>query len=110
MADGEKKNRHRLKRHLFLMIGAAFLAAGFAEATQAQQQPQTQSQNSGGKPNILVIFGDDIGQSNISAYTHGLMGYRTPNIDRIAHDRTMFTDSPCICKRACRQQNPTGQA
>ena len=38
------------------------------------------------KPNILVIFGDDIGQTNISAYTMGLMGYRTPNIDRIAKE------------------------
>jgi arylsulfatase len=44
------------------------------------------------KPNILVIFGDDIGQSNISAYTHGLMGYKTPNIDRIAKEGMMFTD------------------
>ncbi len=44
------------------------------------------------KPNILVIWGDDIGQSNISAYTHGLMGYRTPNIDRIAAEGMMFTD------------------
>jgi arylsulfatase A-like enzyme len=44
------------------------------------------------KPNILVIFGDDIGQSNISAYTHGLVGYKTPNIDRIAKEGTMFTD------------------
>ncbi len=34
------------------------------------------------KPNMLIIWGDDIGQSNISAYTMGLMGYRTPNIDR----------------------------
>src|SRR5207253_2488464 len=46
----------------------------------------------GKKPNILVIFGDDIGQSNISAYTHGLMGYRTPNIDRIAKEGMIFTD------------------
>jgi arylsulfatase A-like enzyme len=45
-----------------------------------------------GKPNILVIFGDDVGQSNISAYTHGLVGYRTPNIDRIAKEGTLFTD------------------
>jgi hypothetical protein len=35
------------------------------------------------KPNILVIFGDDIGQANISRYTHGVVGYMTPNIDRI---------------------------
>src|SRR5215471_172634 len=44
------------------------------------------------KPNILVIFGDDIGQANISAYTMGLIGYRTPNIDRIAKEGMMFTD------------------
>ena len=44
------------------------------------------------KPNILVIFGDDIGQSNVSAYSMGLMGYRTPNIDRIAREGLMFTD------------------
>jgi arylsulfatase len=46
----------------------------------------------GKAPNILVIFGDDIGQSNVSAYTHGLMGYRTPNIDRIAKEGMLFTD------------------
>ena len=44
------------------------------------------------KPNILVIWGDDIGQSNISAYTRGVMGYRTPNIDRIAKEGILFTD------------------
>lgn len=44
------------------------------------------------KPNILVIWGDDIGRSNISAYTMGMMGYRTPNIDRIANEGIIFTD------------------
>ncbi|WP_112943861.1 MULTISPECIES: arylsulfatase [unclassified Rhizobium] len=44
------------------------------------------------KPNILVIFGDDIGQTNISAYSFGLVGYKTPNIDRIAKEGMMFTD------------------
>ena len=44
------------------------------------------------KPNILVVWGDDIGQSNISAYTMGMMGYRTPNIDRIADEGMIFTD------------------
>jgi arylsulfatase len=44
------------------------------------------------KPNILVIWGDDVGQANISAYTRGLMGYRTPNIDRIANEGILFTD------------------
>ncbi|MCF6224555.1 MAG: arylsulfatase [Flavobacteriaceae bacterium] len=44
------------------------------------------------KPNILVIWGDDIGQSNISAYTMGLVGYQTPNIDRVANEGMIFTD------------------
>jgi arylsulfatase len=44
------------------------------------------------KPNILVVWGDDVGQSNISTYTHGLVGYKTPNIDRIANEGMTFTD------------------
>jgi arylsulfatase A-like enzyme len=44
------------------------------------------------KPNILVVWGDDVGQSNISAYTMGMMGYHTPNIDRIAREGVIFTD------------------
>ena len=44
------------------------------------------------KPNILIIWGDDIGQFNISAYNMGMMGYRTPNIDRIAKEGALFTD------------------
>ncbi len=44
------------------------------------------------KPNIVIIWGDDIGQSNVSAYSDGLMGYRTPNIDRIAREGMKFTD------------------
>ena len=43
-------------------------------------------------PNILVIWGDDVGLSNISAYTMGLMGYQTPNIDRVAREGMIFTD------------------
>ncbi len=45
------------------------------------------------KPNILVIWGDDIGITNLSCYSDGLMGYRTPNIDRIADEGIKFTDS-----------------
>src|SRR5215469_3855630 len=45
------------------------------------------------KPNILVIWGDDIGISNLSCYSHGVMGYHTPNIDRLAKEGMMFTDS-----------------
>jgi arylsulfatase A-like enzyme len=61
---------------------AACLAVAFAAPAWAQDV----------KPNILVIWGDDVGQSNISAYTFGLMGYTTPNIDRIAAEGMMFTD------------------
>src|SRR3974390_1652585 len=47
----------------------------------------------GSQPNILVIWGDDIGITNLSCYSHGLMGYRTPNIDRLAEEGILFTDS-----------------
>lgn len=50
------------------------------------------AQKDGKKPNICIIWGDDIGQSNISAYSHGVMGYKTPNIDRVAREGMMFTD------------------
>jgi arylsulfatase len=52
---------------------------------------QAASQNS--KPNILVIWGDDIGITNLSCYSNGMMGYRTPNIDRLAKEGMLFTDS-----------------
>ena len=45
------------------------------------------------KPNIVIIWGDDIGQSNISAYSKGLMGYATPNIKHIAYQGMKFTDA-----------------
>jgi arylsulfatase A-like enzyme len=44
------------------------------------------------KPNVLIIWGDDIGWFNVSAYNHGIMGYRTPNIDRVAKEGALFTD------------------
>jgi arylsulfatase len=65
-----------------------------------------------GKPNILVIWGDDIGISNLSCYSDGLMGYRTPNIDRIAEEGVRFTDyygeQSCTAGRAAfiAGQNP----
>ena len=54
--------------------------------------PVTHAQAPARKPNILVIWGDDIGQFNISAYNRGMMGYKTPNIDRIANEGALFTD------------------
>ncbi len=63
-------------------VFALFIALAISAGAQAQQK----------KPNIVVFWGDDIGQSNISAYSHGVMGYKTPNIDRIAREGMMFTD------------------
>jgi arylsulfatase A-like enzyme len=60
--------------------------AGHNEAVAAN------AAQAGKKPNFLVIFGDDIGQTNVSAYSMGLMGFRTPNIDRIAREGMIFTD------------------
>jgi arylsulfatase A-like enzyme len=65
-----------------------------------------------GKPNVLIIWGDDIGISNLSCYSDGLMGYRTPNIDRIAAEGVRFTDyygeQSCTAGRAAfiTGQNP----
>jgi arylsulfatase A-like enzyme len=68
---------------------AAALAAATAVSALAQDAPAA---DAAAKPNILVIFGDDIGQTNLSIYSKGLMGYRTPNIDRIGEEGAVFTD------------------
>jgi arylsulfatase len=65
-----------------LLLGAAAASPVWAQAPAAGAK----------KPNILVIWGDDIGQFNISAYNRGMMGYKTPNIDRIANEGALFTD------------------
>ena len=57
------------------------------------------------KPNILILWGDDIGIWNLSHFSLGMMGYRTPNIDRIANEGVTFTDyysqQSCTAGRAC---------
>ena len=70
----------------FPNLSALALAAAFGLLPAAAQA------QSPAKPNILVIWGDDIGQFNISAYNMGMMGYRTPNIDRVAREGALFTD------------------
>ena len=60
---------------------------------QHNQFVSAQAAQADKKPNILVLWGDDIGVHNISAYNHGIMGYRTPNIDRIAKEGALFTDA-----------------
>ena len=73
--------RNLLQRPLAL---ALFALSACAATFSAQAEDK--------KPNIVIIWGDDIGQSNVSAYTMGLMGYRTPNIDRVANEGVIFTD------------------
>ena len=70
-----------LIRHAVMLLALALTAtAGWAQAPAR-------------KPNILVMFGDDVGYWNVSAYNRGMMGYRTPNIDRIAKEGAIFTDA-----------------
>jgi arylsulfatase len=77
-----------------ILVGVTMLAAVCALSAGASvQTAQAQQPSAGQKPNILVIFGDDIGIPQISAYTMGMMGYRTPNIDRVAREGAIFTDS-----------------
>ena len=69
---------------------STIVAAAVAIATAMGVPVLAQAQQK--KPNIVIIWGDDIGQSNVSAYSMGLMGYRTPNIDRVASEGMIFTD------------------
>jgi len=75
----QKALSHGLSLLLLTAMAALIVAAG---PLQAQDK----------KPNILVIMGDDIGVTNISVYSHGMMGYQTPNIDRVAKEGALFTD------------------
>ena len=70
----------------------ALAVAGLTATCLAPAAPGALAQTVPVKPNIVIIWGDDIGLSDISAYSHGLMGFRTPNIDRIAREGVMFTD------------------
>ena len=71
-------------RNKNLFAAALVGAALFNVAVSVQAQDK--------KPNILILWGDDIGQFNVSAYNMGMMGYQTPNIDRIGHEGAIFTD------------------
>lgn len=83
-----------LSRRAMLLTGASTLAAAgvLSEGRITSAQAQAPAPSGGRRPNILVIFGDDIGLWNVSAYNRGMMGYRTPNIDRIAKEGAIFTD------------------
>jgi arylsulfatase A-like enzyme len=92
----EREDRAPSRRKLLLGSSALMAAATMTSGALAQAQkaapaaaPAASNER---KPNILVIFGDDIGQTNISAYSFGVVGHKTPNIDRIAKEGMMFTD------------------
>jgi arylsulfatase len=82
-----------ISRGLAVIVTAVTtIAIGMITPHAGAQAPQAPSKQPTKQPNILVIWGDDIGQFNISAYNHGMMGYKTPNIDRIAKEGALFTD------------------
>src|SRR5262245_7520259 len=85
--NSENHHLSYFRRLLPILVSAAAVwSAATIQTAQAQQQP------SGQRPNILVIWGDDVGLANVSAYSLGLMGVKTPNIDRIGREGLMFTD------------------
>jgi arylsulfatase A-like enzyme len=103
--DDDTSNSHRIS--LRLMLGPAEQKAETSNPTNMKKKPKLRLlalalglawigvaslQAADEKPNILVIWGDDIGQFNVSAYNMGMMGYMTPNIDRIAKEGAIFTD------------------
>src|SRR5499426_2532165 len=107
MSDHSRKNANnapsRVKRRDLLLSGGSLLAASTLAAAATRiaqaQQPAPAPAPAGQRPNILVIFGDDIGQTNISAYSFGVMGYRTPNIDRTPCARTSILRSSTALKQ-----------
>jgi arylsulfatase A-like enzyme len=89
----DNDNGTTLNRRNMLLAGTTLAAAGALGSAAPVQTAQAQVQpTAAGPPNILVIMADDIGYWNISAYNQGMMGYRTPNIDRIAREGALFTD------------------
>ncbi len=78
----ERKTMKALILSALSVLTVAIMFIGVSAPAQAQEK----------KPNIVIIWGDDIGYWNISAYNQGMMGYKTPSIDRIAKEGALFTD------------------
>jgi arylsulfatase len=89
-------------------VGIAALIVSCLLLATVTARAQTQTR----KPNILIIWGDDVGYWNVSAYNQGMMGYKTPNIDRLAKEGALFTDwygqQSCTAGRACFITGQTG--
>ena len=100
MVTGSGKDDAQAIDRRNVLLGASSLVAATALTSEALAQAQkaapsaapTAAPAAGSKPNILVIMGDDIGWCKVSAYNMGVMGYRTPNIDRIGREGAVFTD------------------
>ena len=106
-ADDSALSRRNMLLGTSTLVAAATLTSGaLAQAEKATPSTVTTAPaaSSGRKPNILIIWGDDIGIANISAYSNGLMGYETPNIDRIAREGIKFQhyygEQSCTAGRA----------
>jgi len=109
--QGEKSNSERRavnRRNILLgstaIAASALAASAGVQTSQAQQRAQAQPAPAGGKPNILIIMGDDVGWFNVGAYHRGIMSGKTPNLDKLASEGMMFTDyyaeASCTAGRA----------
>src|ERR1700751_941386 len=102
----------RRKREIGSLPGAWYASASAGARVRGIGASTAKGQPVSDKPNVLIIWGDDIGQSNLSCYNNGMMGYRTPNIDRVAAEGVLFTDyyaeQSCTAGRAAfiTGQNP----
>ena len=105
----ENEDRAPSRRNILLgssaLVAAATMTSGALAQAQKASAGRIRRPASGRKPNILVIWGDDIGVANISAYSNGLMGYETPNIDRIGREGTQV---PALLRRAVMHRGPRG--
>ena len=116
-APSNEADNHALNRRNILLGSSALVAlAAMTAPAEAQRQktaPATTTTSPPGRqPNILVIWGDDIGIANISAYCDGLMGYETPNIDRIANEglASCTTTASSPAPPAARRSSPASTA
>jgi arylsulfatase A-like enzyme len=92
MSDNDHGRRTVLDRRSMLLGTTVLTASAGLVRTAAAQAPTPRPASGAGKPNIVIIWGDDVGIADISAYSLGLMGFRTPNIDRVAREGVVFTD------------------